>query len=329
MYLNASVLGLTAEEINDRFDEIAAFADIGDFLEQPTKTYSSGMLMRLAFAVNACIRPEILVVDEALGVGDAPFQSKCYKRLRQIVDNGASVLFVSHDIATVRSVCSRALWVKSGQVEMWGDAKQVARCYEKYCWVSSGLQVGNENSAPSQVGGSVSAVDSVAARDHSGDTISSTNYGTKEVEIYSISLQDTAGNRISECDYNQQLIIKLQIVANVNISSEYLVGVRFRNVKGDWVLAANNFNCVRHLKLDAGQKNELIMQLSVPLTHDNYTVLVGLIAPKSGRIYTDGVYRFENSKIWHVIEEAAHFRVRECQFMPLNGPVHFPIEFID
>ena len=86
VYLNASMLGLTQEKIDDKFDEIAAFADIGDFLEQPTKTYSSGMLMRLAFAVNTCVEPEILIVDEALGVGDAPFQSKCFKRLRQLIN---------------------------------------------------------------------------------------------------------------------------------------------------------------------------------------------------------------------------------------------------
>ena len=84
VYLNASMLGLSQAAIDNKFDEIAAFADIGDFLEQPTKTYSSGMLMRLAFAVNTCVDPEILIVDEALGVGDAPFQSKCFKRLRQV-----------------------------------------------------------------------------------------------------------------------------------------------------------------------------------------------------------------------------------------------------
>ena len=124
VYLNASVLGLTQEETDEKYDEIAAFADIGDFLEQPTKTYSSGMLMRLAFAVNTCVDPEILIVDEALGVGDAPFQSKCFKRLRQLINDGTSILFVSHDISTVRSICSRALWLKSGQTEMWGDAKE-------------------------------------------------------------------------------------------------------------------------------------------------------------------------------------------------------------
>ena len=90
VYLSAAMLGLGHEEIEDKFDEIAGFADIGDFLEQPVKIYSSGMLMRLAFAVNTCINPEVLIVDEALGVGDAPFQSKCFKRLRQLIDDGTS-----------------------------------------------------------------------------------------------------------------------------------------------------------------------------------------------------------------------------------------------
>ncbi len=139
VYLSAAMLGLGHEEIEDKFDEIAAFADIGDFLEQPVKIYSSGMLMRLAFAVNTCINPEILIVDEALGVGDAPFQSKCFKRLRQLIDDGTSVLFVSHDISTVRSICSRALWLKNGHAAMWGEAKDVAKQYERFCWQEQGV----------------------------------------------------------------------------------------------------------------------------------------------------------------------------------------------
>ena len=139
VYINAAIQGLSKNEIDAKFDDIAAFADIGEFLEQPIKTYSSGMLMRLAFAVNTCIEPEILVVDEALGVGDVPFQSKCYKRLRRLVDDGKSVLFVSHDISTVRSICSRALWLKNGRAELWGDAKTVSKEYERFCWQEQGV----------------------------------------------------------------------------------------------------------------------------------------------------------------------------------------------
>lgn len=115
VYLNAAVLGLSNEEIDTRFDEIAAFADIGDFIERPVKTYSSGMMVRLAFAVAIHVDPEILIVDEALSVGDAYFQAKCAHRIRSIISKGVTVLFVSHDTASVKSLCSRAILLDSGR----------------------------------------------------------------------------------------------------------------------------------------------------------------------------------------------------------------------
>ncbi len=96
VYLNASVLGLSRDEVDQRFDAIAGFADIGDFIDQPVKTYSSGMAVRLAFAVQAQVDPQILIVDEALSVGDAKFQAKCFERLRQLKQNGTSILLVTH-----------------------------------------------------------------------------------------------------------------------------------------------------------------------------------------------------------------------------------------
>jgi len=129
VYLNAAVLGLTKTEIDARFDTIAAFADIGEFIEQPTKTYSSGMLVRLAFAVAIHVDPEILIVDEALSVGDAYFQAKCAKMIQHIISTGATVLFVSHDTSTVKSICSRALLLDSGKNQFIGD---VNTAVEKY-----------------------------------------------------------------------------------------------------------------------------------------------------------------------------------------------------
>ncbi len=99
VYLNASVLGLSKEDIDAKFDEIARFADIGDFMEQPVKTYSSGMYVRLAFAVQACIDPEILIVDEALAVGDIGFQYKCFKRMEALKAKGVTILMVTHQQA--------------------------------------------------------------------------------------------------------------------------------------------------------------------------------------------------------------------------------------
>ncbi|MBP1039251.1 ABC transporter ATP-binding protein, partial [Serratia fonticola] len=113
-YLNAAILGLSKSEIDNKFDAIAAFADIGDFIEQPVKTYSSGMVVRLAFAVQAQVDPDILIVDEALAVGDAKFQAKCFDRLRQLKNNGTSILLVTHSGEQIVTHCDKAVLLSGG-----------------------------------------------------------------------------------------------------------------------------------------------------------------------------------------------------------------------
>lgn len=128
VYMNASVLGLTKTEIDERFVDIVAFADIGDFIEQPVKTYSSGMMVRLAFAVIAHVNADILVIDEALAVGDAFFTQKCMRFLRQFMKTG-TVLFVSHDTGSVKSLCNYAIWLETGEVLQEGPPKEVCELY--------------------------------------------------------------------------------------------------------------------------------------------------------------------------------------------------------
>jgi lipopolysaccharide transport system ATP-binding protein len=129
VFLNGLLLGLTRAEIERRYDEIVAFADIGDVLDRPVKTYSSGMLVRLAFAVQVALEPDILIVDEALSVGDYFFQQKCFGRLRQMRENGLTLLFVSHDMGTVRDLCSSAVYLKQGKPQYVGDSKTAVLAY--------------------------------------------------------------------------------------------------------------------------------------------------------------------------------------------------------
>jgi lipopolysaccharide transport system ATP-binding protein len=129
VYMNAALLGLSRKEIDSRFDDIAAFADIGEFIEQPVKTYSSGMFVRLAFAVNIVSEPDIMIVDEALAVGDMNFQAKCMTALTRIQERGATVLFVSHDIGALKSLCSRGIYLDQGIVRTIGQAPEVAEQY--------------------------------------------------------------------------------------------------------------------------------------------------------------------------------------------------------
>jgi len=128
VYLNASVLGLSNREIDDRFEEIVKFADIGEFINQPTKTYSSGMMVRLAFAVIAHVDADILVVDEALAVGDAVFTQKCMRFIREFQQKG-TLLFVSHDMGAIQNICESAMWLSHGKVMQIGDSKTVAEAY--------------------------------------------------------------------------------------------------------------------------------------------------------------------------------------------------------
>jgi lipopolysaccharide transport system ATP-binding protein len=131
VFLNGAVLGLTRAETEQRFDSIVAFADVGDFIDQPVKTFSSGMFIRLAFAVAINVEPEILVVDEALAVGDEAFQRKCYARIRRIRENGATVLFVSHSAGTVAELCDRVALLDAGEMIALGAPKPVISRYHK------------------------------------------------------------------------------------------------------------------------------------------------------------------------------------------------------
>ncbi len=129
VYLNGCLLGLTREEVEEKFEKIVAFADIGEHLDRPVKTYSSGILVRLAFAVQIMVEPDILIVDEALAVGDARFQLKCFKRLEELKANGTTILFVSHAIELIKTFCDNALVLDMGKYIFWGDTKTAVTKY--------------------------------------------------------------------------------------------------------------------------------------------------------------------------------------------------------
>jgi len=140
VYMNAAVLGLSKEEVDARFDYITAFADIGDFIEQPVKTYSSGMMVRLAFAVAINVDPEILIIDEALSVGDELFQRKCFSRIEAIRASGATILFVSHSGGAIVELCDRAVLLDYGEKLAVGTPKLIVGRYQKLLYAPSDKQ---------------------------------------------------------------------------------------------------------------------------------------------------------------------------------------------
>ncbi len=129
IYLNGSILGFTKDFLEKRYQSIVEFSEIGEFIDRPLKTYSSGMLMRLAFSVATVVEPQILIVDEILGVGDEAFQRKSRARMMELMGGGTTVLFVSHGLDQIRTMCSRVVWLDHGKVRMIGDSDEVCDAY--------------------------------------------------------------------------------------------------------------------------------------------------------------------------------------------------------
>jgi lipopolysaccharide transport system ATP-binding protein len=210
VYLNAAVLGLSQAEIDDRYDEIVTFADIGQFIDQPVKTYSSGMTVRLAFAVAISVDPQILVVDEALAVGDAAFQRKCIRRIGELTDAGVTLLFVSHDTETVKRICSRSLYLKNGLMRLLGEAKEVCIEYERDLFGASrsvpvpttittaepkkskgSFDPELHTSAEKTYGDGRAVIESIAIADDSGDHANVIPIGAEFVVSYAVKFLDT------------------------------------------------------------------------------------------------------------------------------------------
>ena len=131
IFLNGVILGYSKAYLKEKYDEIVSFSELGRFIETPIRTYSSGMMMRLAFSIAAIVDPEILIVDEILSVGDAGFQEKSYARMREMMGGGTTVFFVSHSIDRIESFCNRVIWLDQGKVKMIGETKRVCSAYKK------------------------------------------------------------------------------------------------------------------------------------------------------------------------------------------------------
>ncbi len=133
IYFNASIFGLTRVEIDKRIDKIIEFSELGSFIDNPVRTYSSGMYMRLAFSVAINVDADILLIDEILAVGDQHFQEKCYEKLKELKKEGKTIVIVTHDLNSVRNLCDRAIWINKGRVKMDDSAKKVVESYLKEC----------------------------------------------------------------------------------------------------------------------------------------------------------------------------------------------------
>lgn len=217
VFLNGALLGFSREEIEARFDRIAAFADIGEHLDQPVQSYSSGMVVRLAIAVQTQVEPDILIVDEALAVGDALFQKRCYRQIEKLLNNGCTLLFVSHDQEIVRTLTSRAVFLSNGHAAKCGNTTDVLFAYREFLQKQEeaaflDLQQRNQN-----------AVQGENARK---------SYGTREVEIAGVELFAADGSRQTVFYAGEEVRIAVECVCNVDIDH---LNVAFRIVSKEGV----------------------------------------------------------------------------------------------
>ena len=147
IYLNGAILGFTRKQMNEKFNSIIEFSELGEFMNMPLKNYSSGMISRLGFAIAINIEPDLLLVDEVLSVGDANFQKKCAEKIDEFKNRGVSFMFVSHNIAQVRKICEKTLWIENSKVIAYGDTKEVCDKYVAYC---AKLQTSQQKTATTQ-----------------------------------------------------------------------------------------------------------------------------------------------------------------------------------
>ncbi|MGZ8242352.1 ABC transporter ATP-binding protein [Methylomagnum sp.] len=268
VYMNASILGLSKEQIDARYNDIVAFADIGEFIDQPVKTYSSGMFVRLAFAVIAHVDADILIIDEALAVGDAFFTQKCMRFLRQFKKEG-TVLFVSHDTPAVINLCQRAVWLDRGQVRMIGEAKEVCEAYHQSIYELQNSQGAKE--APTKERETLSAKPPKPSPLLDIEQFvfgpDEASFGAGGAAISKVQLLDAKGeplNRLAEA--GETVIIAVQCQAHKEIASP-IIGFFVKDRLGQILFGENTFKSymMKPLHFNAGEVFTARFEFGMPL----------------------------------------------------------------
>ena len=272
IFLNGAILGMHRAEIRAKFDEIVAFAEVERFLDTPVKRYSSGMYVRLAFAVAAHLEPEILIVDEVLAVGDAEFQKKCLGKMRDVAEGeGRTVLFVSHNMAAIRALCDKGVLLKEGLLELTGPIDEVASAY------------GSTNPA--------------TYRDHT--VILDAPPARCSVWIESVTVLCN-GIPNATLEFGDRLSLKIGFRASRPIKTP-IIGLLIRSARGGNVINANNYYQGSNSYDEPLETGNIICDLSsVPLMADDYTVSFWLCRDPQEQHHVEDVlhFRVEEKDIW-------------------------------
>ena len=293
VYMNGAILGLNKAEIDARFDMIAAFADIGQFIEQPVKTYSSGMYVRLAFAVAVSALPDILIVDEALAVGDMAFQAKCMGRIRRMMETGTTVIFVSHDVGAVKALCNRCLYLEAGRPVSYGKAGDVAGLYVSRSHIETNAALNSENPAIAE---KISIADngqswctekqpdksSVAVKTDAPVDFGplANRYGDGRVTVLDVKLLGREGSPTGQLELDEPFQIQVAIRIHADLP-QIAWGYSMRDLKGQMLIAmmSTSDSSVRALSCKAGDTLLLGIRGKNPLQAGVYTLAIGIELP--------------------------------------------------
>jgi ABC-type polysaccharide/polyol phosphate transport system ATPase subunit len=228
VYLNGSILGLTTRQIDQRYQDIAAFAEIGDFIDQPVKTYSSGMVVRLAFAVAINVDPEILLVDEALAVGDIYFRQRCMRKVHELRQRGITILFVSHAVSDVKAIGDRVLWLDHGRMIDCGEPDRVVSKYLAAMTEKDSTYLLLKSAADPQrrLGGPIQApeiVETIPNIDH--------RFGDGRAAIIGIAVLDEQGRAVPILEPSTRIVVRISVRATADVALP-IVGFMLRNQLG-------------------------------------------------------------------------------------------------
>jgi lipopolysaccharide transport system ATP-binding protein len=276
VFFNGQILGLSREEIEDKFDDIAAFAEIGDFIEQPIKTYSSGMLVRLAFAVAINVNPEILIVDEALAVGDARFQARCMKRIREMKEQGVTILFVSHETSSIKILCQMVALMNHGRLLEIGSPKEVVNHY-------IALLSSDKREKSSEEIKQIEITDDfvVGENDHKH---SWHRHGNRQAIIDTVKITDSDNQEITNLQTGRTFNIIVSLQANARLS-DLVIGISLRNLMGLVMYGTNTQLMDANLpELKNGEHLEVIFKIPCYLNKGVYMLTIG-IHSKEGLSY--------------------------------------------
>ncbi len=288
VYINASVLGLSKHKIDTVYDSIVAFADIGEFINQPIKSYSSGMVVRLAFAVSIHVEPDILIIDEALAVGDARFQSKCLNKIKALQDSGVTTLFVSHDMTSVRNLCNYVVWLDSGRLISEGSVPEITANYLKEVFSDT-----HQNNAKESAS---SLLSNEANKPGIVNPIA--RWGSHVGSIKSVLILNELGvgtNVLGQSSFSVEVCFE---VPNSIDKHDMHVAISIKNTAGTDIIVRSTFDEPKLSLSSLSGECELVFKLENILNNGDYMVAVALENRDQLTIsyyeYIEGAYYFSS-----------------------------------